>query len=58
MCSLVMRAFAHVTLLQYSSRLIGLTCSTAPGLWMVEHQLVVFSQHNNHIIENFWQVKY
>ena len=29
-----------------------------PGLWMVEHQLVVFSQHNKHVIENFWQVKY
>ena len=28
MCSLV------------SSRLTGLTCSNAPGIWMVEHQLV------------------
>ena len=35
MCSLVMSLSCDVI-----SRLTGLTCSKAPGFWMVEHQIV------------------
>ena len=41
MCSLVMSVLSwrHYNTLD-GSRLTGLTCSKAPGFWMVEHQLV------------------
>ena len=47
MCSLVMSLCSRDTL--NGSRLTGLTCSKAPGFWMVEHQfvnLMVSSQTN------------
>ena len=37
MCALVM----SLTIIFNGSRLTGLTCSKAPGFWMVEHQLVI-----------------
>ena len=42
-CYVFLSDEAHVTSLQHTfngSRLTGLTCSKAPGFWMVEHQLV------------------
>ena len=49
MCSLVMSPCSHdvITIHGYGSKLTGLTCSKAPGFWMVEHQLVyMFSLHH------------
>ena len=42
MCSLVMSLCSRdvITIIFNGSRLTGLTCSKAPGFWMVEHQLV------------------
>ena len=42
MCSLVMNLCSRevITIHLNGSRLTGLTCSKAPGFWMVEHQLV------------------
>ena len=41
MCSLVMSLCSRdvITVTIDGSRLTGLTCSKAPGFWMVEHQL-------------------
>ena len=39
MCSLVMN-LRSCDVITNGSRLTGLTCSKAPGYWMVEHQLV------------------
>ena len=43
MCSLVMNLCSRdvITIHLNGSRLTGLTCSKAPGFWMVEHQLVL-----------------
>ena len=43
MCSLVMNLCSRdvITIHLNGSRLTGLTCSKAPGFWMVEHQLVM-----------------
>ena len=43
MCSLVMNLCSRdvITIHLNGSRLTGLTCSKAPGFWMVEHQLVI-----------------
>ena len=40
MCSLVMSLCSRDVITMNGSRLTGLTCSKAPGFWMVEHQLV------------------
>ena len=44
MCSLVMSLCSRdvITIHWNGSRLTGLTCSKAPGFWMVEHQIVNF----------------
>ena len=41
MCSLVMSLCSRDVNTLNGSRLTGLTCSKAPGFWMVEHQLVL-----------------
>ena len=41
MCSLVMSLYSRDIITLNGSRLTGLTCSKAPGFWMVEHQLVL-----------------
>ena len=47
MCSLVMSLCSRdvITIIFYGSRLTGLTCSKAPGFWMVEHQLVIITKY-------------
>ena len=48
MCSLVMSLYSRdiITILN-GSKLTSLTCSKAPGFWMVEHQLVSFIHSTN-----------
>ena len=48
MCSIVMSLLTrcHYNTIN-GSRLTGLTCSKVPGFWVVEHQLVSTSMHND-----------
>ena len=45
MCSLVMSLCSRDNTMN-GSRSTGLTCSQAPGFWMVEHQFVVDNKDN------------
>ena len=55
MCSLVMSPCSCdvITILLMGSRLTGLTCSKAPGFWMVEHQLVFPMDLCKHLFTEF-----
>ena len=55
MCSLVMNLCSRdvITIHLNGSRLTGLTCSKAPGFWMVEHQLVSQAWNGVSLIREF-----